>query len=301
MKQRIASLLIMLGAVVALYAQSYTVYSVTGDAKLQKGKQMVALTPRMELEAQSSILIERESAVIVLDQHNNKMYSFTSTGKHRVDELVEMVKSHAKSVSKQYMSFIVKQLFSESSQKMSHPDTYMQVTAMSYRATSSDSMLLRRIIDAIQSADKNTEQMLGDPNNEMATDMDVSFELVSCESGLTVKDHAEQNMGCYVRVNNPTDELLYVNLLNIDKQGNKYLVLPVDEAASCAHLIVPPLSTISFKSEPFVFTNGTSDEMFLLVATEEPVDFSILMSPIKAQQHGQRLKLGLKRNFYHVY
>ena len=299
MKPRILTLLMLICAAFTVSAQSYTVYSVTGTAKLAKGKQLIALSPRTELDAQSSIYIERESAVTVLDQHNNKMYSFTSAGQHKVGELVTKVEKHAKSVSKQYMSFMMKQLFSEGSQKMSHPDTYMQVTAMSYRSTSADSMLLRRIVDALQPSGKEAEQVLGDPTCELSTDLDVSFELISCESGLTVKDHAEQNMGCYVRVSNNTDQLLYVNLLNIDRQGNKYLVLPVDAAASCAHLIVPPTSTISFKSEPFIFNTGTSEEMYLLVATEEPVDFSILMSPIKAQQ-GKKLKLGLQRNFYHV-
>ena len=86
-------------------------------------------------------------------------------------------------------------------------------------------------------------------------------------------------------------------VLDIDENGGKYLVLPVDEAALCAHLLVPPESTVSFTSEPFEFMDAKSKEAFLLVATEEPVDFSILMSPIRGNG-GKPLKSGLYRNIY---
>jgi hypothetical protein len=161
-------------------------------------------------------------------------------------------------------------------------------------------MLIRRIVESLPPAEGlTTEQLLCNPANTLQTDMDVRFELVSCDTGFEIKDKVEGNTGSYVRVHNNTEEALYVNVLNIDRQGNKYLILPVDEAATCAHLLVPPMSTVSFKSEPFIFSEEPSEEAFILIATQDPVDFSILMNPIKGGK-GKSMKSGLSRKHYRV-
>ena len=49
------------------------------------------------------------------------------------------------------------------------------------------------------------------------------------QTGRPVGAHVAPNTACYVRVKNNTSEPLYVNVLNIDTQGNKYMVLPMDE------------------------------------------------------------------------
>lgn len=283
-----------------IQAQTYTVYSVIGSAKIVTGKNAVLLQPRKQLSADTRLLIEQESAVTLLDEKSMKMYSFATEGSHTVRQLVNMTKGGVKNLSKQYMSYLVKQLFSDGSQQMSHPDTYMQVTATSYRSATSDSMLLCRMAQLFPSVNGATvEQLLCVPDSKQETDMDVSFELVSCDTGFPMANSVKSNTGCYVRVHNKTDEAVYVNVLDIDEKGNKYLVLPVDSAATCAHLLVPPMSTVSFKSEPFIFSDEPVNETFVLVATQEPVDFSILMSPIR--RGGKKgMKSGVYRKFYRV-
>ena len=64
----------------SLMAQSYTVYSVIGSAKVQNGKQMVPLKPRKMVTAQTKIQIGEESAVTIIDEQNAKLYSFTLKG-----------------------------------------------------------------------------------------------------------------------------------------------------------------------------------------------------------------------------
>lgn len=282
-----------------MQAQTYTVYSVIGSAKIVKGKSTIQLQPRKQLSTDTHLLIERESAVTILDEKNAKMYSFATEGSHTVRQLVDMTRGSVKNISKQYMSYLVKQLFSDGSQYMSHPDTYMQVTATSYRSATSDSMLLCRMTQLLSGANGTVEQLLCSPNSKQETDMDVSFELVSCDTGFPISNNVKSNTGGYVRVHNKTNEAVYVNVLDIDDKGNKYLVLPVDSAATCAHLLVPPMSTVSFKSEPFIFSDEPANETFVLIATLEPVDFSILMNPI---YHGGNngMKSGIYRNFYHV-
>ena len=301
MTNKLLSVLIaLLLSTTALHAQTYTVYSIVGNARIVDGKKTVPLTVRKQLNKDSRLYIGTESAVTLIDEKRSKLDSLSQEGSHTIEQLISKSQGKSKSVSKQYMSYLVKQLFSDASQKMSHPDTYMQVTATSYRSATSDSMLMSRLTQHLSGkAGLTAEQLLCAADNKLPSDFDVSFELVSCDTGFTLDNTVQGNTGSYVRVHNNTDELLYVNVLDIDEQGNKYLVLPVDEAASCSHLLVPPMCTVSFKSEPFVFSEDPMKETFILVATQEPVDFSILMNPISAGSV-KPMKSGICRQFYNV-
>ena len=333
MKNRIILFLLALLPLSAV-AQSYTVYSVVGTVRWHNGKTMVPLKARKVLSAQNRVQIGEESAVTVIDEKNAKMYSFTSPGTNTVADLIKNLKGNSKSLSKQYLSYVVKQLFSDDSEKMSHPNTYMQATATAYRSTSNDSLLLNQLgrllggsaaqpvagglpatdpaAPAVGGFPANTttpaaspagstslESLLIDPKTPVSTDYDVQFELIDCTPGLPLDDHIAPNTSCYLRVTNRTPELLYMNLLDIDRQGNKYLVLPMDAAATCAHLLVPAMSTVSFKAEPFIFGDEPSDETLLLMAVREPVDFSIVMDTIKTGGQST-MRVGLNRRFYQV-
>lgn len=300
MNNRLLCFLWMLLVASSLSAQDYTVYSVIGSAKIVNGKNATVLQPRKLLTADSRLLIEPESAVTLLDEKNNKMYSFAAEGSHTVKQLIGMTKNNVKNISKQYMSYLIKQLFADASHQMTHPDMYMQAMASSYRSSTNDSLLLCRIAQMFpEEGETSIEQLLCLPEIKIETDMNVHFELISCETGLAIDKNVKANTGSYLRVHNRTENIVYVNVLDIDDRGNKYLVLPMDSAATCAHLLVPPMSTISFKADPFIFSEEPMKETFLLIATEEPVDFSILMNPIR--RSGKRtLKSGLYRSFYLV-
>ena len=307
MKNRIILFLLALLPLSAV-AQSYTVYSVVGTARWHNGKTMVPLKARKVLSAQNRVQIGEESAVTVIDEKNAKMYSFTSPGTNTVAELIKNLKGNSKSLSKQYLSYVIKQLFSDDSEKMSHPNTYMQATATAYRSTSNDSLMLNQLGHLLGAATTPAvspagsaplDSLLIDPATPVSTDYDVQFELIDCTTGLPLDDHIAPNTSCYLRVTNRTPELLYMNLLDIDRQGNKYLVLPMDAAATCAHLLVPAMSTVSFKAEPFIFGDEPSDETLLLMAVREPVDFSIVMDTIKTGGQST-MRVGLNRRFYQV-
>ena len=291
--------LIILMLTIGLCAQaaSYVVYSVVGDVKIFDGKKNVTLTARKSVTDMSKLIIDAESAVTVLDEVHSKMYSFTTPGTNTVKQLIAKAKA-PKNLSKQYLSYMVKQLFSKESKNLSHPSTYMQATATSYRATSKDSFLLNKLEAIFMKRSGNSvESSLIQPQNKVESDLDVSFELISCATGLPVDRNVDVATSCYIRVTNSTDDPLYVNVLDVDANGNKYLVLPVDEAATCSHQFVPGNSTVSFKAEPFEFSEPKSKETFLLIATEEPVDFSILMNPIRGNG-GSTMKSGIYRMFY---
>ena len=280
-------------------AQSYTVYSVVGSARWHNGKTMVPLKARKVVSDQTTLQLGDESAVTVIDEKNAKMYSFTSPGVNTVGNLVKGLKGRSKNLSKQYLSYVVKQLFSDDSEKMSHPNTYMQATATAYRSSSNDSLLLNQLGHLLGGTTTSLDSLLIDPKTSVATDYDIQFDLVDCTTGMVLDGTIAPNTSCYLRVTNRTADLLYMNLLDIDKQGNKYLVLPMDAAATCAHLLVPAMSTVSFKAEPFIFGDEPSDETLVLMAVREPVDFSIVMDTMKTGGKST-MQVGLNRRFYQV-
>lgn len=70
----------------------------------------------------------------------------------------------------------------------------------------------------------------------------------------------------------------------------------MDEDATCANLLVPANATVGFKADPFITADSPSVDSFVLIATESPVNFSILMNDITpGQADGSRVKVGVAR------
>lgn len=280
-------------------AQKYLVYSVVGKAYLQQGSRFVPLPAHKYINKSSRLKITSESAVTILDEAKLKMYSFTREGTNTITDLLDLSSKRTKSLTKQYMSYLMKHIFDPKVQKMTHPDAYMQVTGTSYRAESADSMFMARIVELLAEGTMpggTPEQKITNPANKFISDYDVTLELIDTQTGKPLNDEIAANTPCYVRVKNNTEEALYVNVLNVDNKGNKYLVLPMDEEATCSNLLVPSKCTVGFKSEPFITSDIPSKDSFLLIATDEPVNFSILMNDITAGQYkGSKIRVGLSR------
>ena len=228
------------------------------------------------------------------------MYSLTRSGTGTVGDMVRSASKSAKSLSARFISYVMKEITTSKSQKRLHPDTYLQATGSSFRSTQKDSVLLTTLCKKLPISDNSSaERLIFDEWTNIKSDLDVSFELISCLTNTPIGEDIAEETSCYVRVKNNTNDLLYVNVLNIDASGDKYLVLPVDEASLCAHLAVPAGSVISFIEDPFIFSGSSACETFMLVALQEPLDFSILMSPITSTG-SKVIPLGINRKFYSV-
>ena len=301
MNKLLIYLFVAIFPVMGIHAQSYTVYSVTGRVTMAGNKSSPrSVKPRSVLRDADRITIGMESAVTIIDEKNNRMHSLTLQGTDNVRSLIIKEKNKTKNLSREYVSYLVKQLFSKGSMSTSHPGTYMHATATSFRATSNDSLLVNRIVgyvvQQVTMVGFSPEEALYLDPREIGTDFNVEFDLISHETGEPVASETASATSCYIRVKNKEAFPIYVNILNIDKDGTKYLVLPVDEAALCAHLLVPPETTVRFMEDPFILPDDVSKEMFMLVATQEPVDFSILMNPMKIGNAGV-MRVGIHRKF----
>ena len=69
MTNKLLSVLIaLLLSTTALHAQTYTVYSIVGNARIVDGKKTVPLTVRKQLNKDSRLYIGTESAVTLIDE-----------------------------------------------------------------------------------------------------------------------------------------------------------------------------------------------------------------------------------------
>lgn len=277
-------LIIPFERMVAQSARSYLVYSVIGDVYVAKGQQKTRVSPRKQISSSDILIMAKGAALNLLDESSSALCSVTSVGKMMLAEMLKKQKSVPQSLSKQYFSYLMKQLFNKGSQSMSHPNSYMQTTGTSYRSTNTDSVFVTSLLQKIPETSGNFESSIVQKNVFPITDMNVSFSIISCSTGLPIPENVMVDESCYLSVSNATDKPLYVNVLDLGADGSKYLLLPVDSASSCAHLLVPGQSVVDFKSEPFIFGKGSKDETFVLFAVETPIDFSILMNPIAVKE-----------------
>ena len=192
--KRLLMLVTALLVTATISAADYLVYSVVGTAKIYEGSKTVALNARKTLTTASKLVIGKESAVTVIDEVNSKMYSFTTEGTNTVSALLKAAKA-PKNLSKQYLSYMVKQLFSKESKNLSHPSAYMQATATSYRATARDSFLLNRLASMAEMT-ASVESSLIQPKNLLSSDLDVRFDLVSCETGEPINPEVDVFTNC---------------------------------------------------------------------------------------------------------
>lgn len=302
-RKQILAFAVLLSAMLlsaSAFAQSYLIYSVTGRVSmLQSGKSVKPIAGK-HLSANQSVNIGKESALILIDTKKNKMFSLTRPSTGKVGEMVRNASPESKNVTSRFIAYVKKEITTSGSQKRLHPDTYLQATGSSYRSTRKDSVLLTSICNKLPITGNSTaEDLIFDEGTNIESDMDVSFELVESLSNKPIGEDVAEETCCYVMVKNNTDNLLYVNVLDVDAAGDKYLVLPVDAASLCAHLAVPAGSVVSFIEEPFIFSGSSACETFMLVASREPIDFSILMSPI-ASSGKKVMPLGISRKFYSI-
>lgn len=271
-------LLITPNVLFAVNNNLYVVYSVIGNVYKINGNSISNLRPRMQVESSTMVMIPKGSAITIIDRTGGKMYSMAKIGTSDVGSLIQSVVT-PKSLSKQYLGYLIKQLFNKDTEKLVHPNAYMQSTATSFRSETKDSLFLESVSNLIKSgADKNIEKMLCDQNTILFTGYNVRFDIISCATDMPISGIVAEGESCYLRICNKSTTPLFCNVVNIDTLSKKSLLLPVDSAMTCANLLVPENGEVDFKSEPFIFSSAKSKEAFLLFATEEPVDFSILLS-----------------------
>lgn len=277
---RIFFIIVFLSFYSTIHAQEFVTYSVAGNVYNEK---KIRLKPGDILSKNTKIDIRKESAIFIIDKTNNKMYSLKSEGVNPIKKLIEDSNTSIKSLTKVFCRHMLSQIINHN---YSDKDpNYLSGAAAVYRADKNNTKLFNRIMNFKKNVKPENlidYQYLMMDSCEISTDYDVSFSLSE-----------EVNGKYFFTIKNSTNRMLYVNILHINDGGERKLIFPVDNSLTGIGNIIPAMSTIAFSEYEFSYDRFKKN-LFLLVASEEMIDFPSLLSPIEADGN-EEIKLGLKR------
>ena len=133
---------------VSASAQKYVVYTVTGDVTKLIGKKIVKVSAKQTLEELVLLNIPSGSKLVLLDEANSKLCTIKVSGKGTIKDLLNKTGNTSKSISAQYLSYMLKR-----NQASPDKNTYMQTTAAAYRDVDS---LFFNVTDSIPLLSKDS-------------------------------------------------------------------------------------------------------------------------------------------------
>jgi hypothetical protein len=245
-------------------AQDLYVYSVIGKVEKKVDNEWQPLRKREKLLEKDIVRVLDNSALSIMDRQNEKVYSVSKTSEKAVQDIIGGIKDKQGSVSGQLFSHMSKSLFNGEADKITHT-----AAGCTYRGDIIENDIAKTIF-AKQKGD--SIQKIDNAN----TDYAVAFELIGRNNNRIITNKAAVEEQAFFRIKNNSDKPLYVNVLDIDSNGEMYVCLPTDDAQTMAHLLIPPHSVVDLKEYPIEFTDPKGEDCLLLIATEVPFDLRII-------------------------
>lgn len=244
-------------------AQNLIVYNVTGSAEKQEGAAWKALTRRQVLQEGDVVRVGENSALSILDKGTSKVYALKQGSAQKVAALIAGIKENQNSASGKYFDHMVGSLFNGNSSATSH-----NAAGCSYRGASIENDMARTL------AFKQANNALAGISNA-TTDYQVNFDVIDRQSGSIIKD-AYIGKEAFFRVTNSSEVDLYVNIIDVNQEGELYDCLPIDEGMTASHLLIPAQSTVDLRDYPIAFSEPAGTDHLLLLAYPEPFDLRIV-------------------------
>mgnify|MGYP003513602908 CR=1 FL=1 len=257
----VASMLIM---AVATYAGNLFVYSVTGSVERKAGNAWQTLTKRAELQESDVVRVKDGASLSIIDKSAQKIYATGAVDGKSVGTIIKEQGS-ASSASTQFVAHAVKSLFNgNGTDNISH-----SAAGCTYRGDRAPR--LNRHAESAKSilAKKNSEAQFNVSNEK--SDFGVSFDLVDPKTGEIVVA-AKAGREVYFRVKNNSSKILYVNVIDVASNGEMAECLPIDDAQTLSHLLIPANCVIDLEDYPIELTYPLGTDNLVLVASEVPYD-----------------------------
>ena len=248
-------------------AQSLYVYSIIGKAEVLQGNDWVKLEKRAKLSSKDNIRVGENSALSLLDRDAEKIYSIPETTGD-VSKIIESLKDKQQNVSSQFFQHAMRSMFNGGSDKISH-----SAAGCTYRGDEVEFDISRSIQQKLNGA------KMDEISNEK-TDYSISFEVIKRNTKEKVEGNANIGEQSFFRIKNNSNKPMYVNILDIDAQGKRVVCLPMDDAQTMAHLLIPANCTIDLTDYSTEFTESKGTDCMILVAAENPFDLRMVSNKI---------------------
>lgn len=258
MRKIILMMLMSLCSIMFVGAQDIYVYSIIGSAEKQENGKWVPLQKRNPLDVKDIVRVANNSALSFIDRKAEKIYSISQTNGKSVGELIAAYKGK-QSFASNFVSHASKSLFNGGSDRISH-----EAAGCTYRGDIVENDIAKSILL------KHKGVALGSMDNAK-TDYAISFDVLDRESK-NVLDAVKVDGQAIFRIKNNSDVPLYVNILDVNEAGEKFVCLPIDDATTMSHLLIPANCTIDLAAHPIEFTEPKGVDNLILIATEVPYD-----------------------------
>lgn len=242
-----------------LFAQDIYVYSVIGTAEKKEDGKWVSLQKRDQLNLKDVIRVSDNSALSIIDRKAEKIYSIPQTNSQSLEALIAAYKGK-QSYASNFVSHASKSLFNGGSDRISH-----DAAGCTYRGDIVENDIAKAIITKLNGSDMSLF-------DNAKTDYAVTFEILDRKTKEVLNSVVAIDSQAIFRIKNNSDVPLYVNILDINQDNEKEICLPIDDATTLSHLLIPANCTIDLVSYPVEFSEPKGTDNLLLIATEIPYD-----------------------------
>ena len=243
---------------VAAMAQLYA-YAINGSAQIQREGLSRDVFVADVLLDDDLLSTEEYGYIVILDRKNNKKYSLQSSFPQSVRSLIASQGAKAQTLPKEYIQGLYVRLVGYESGDATAPQNSEGTT---YRSESIDLNIAHTL------AKKTTTET-------------VDFLLLDQHTLQPVR-RVQEGQNIVLQIENRSDAPLYTNIIDVDPEGNEYVLLPVSASDSLSDVYIPPYSKIRLNSHPISFApGGTSDEL-TLIAHAKPFNISHVIEMAQA-------------------
>lgn len=246
--------------------ESYTVYSVHGNVTEHTVEGNIPLCARdTHLTDESQIIIGKGGSLTLFLQESRELVSVNEYGRQRLATLVSRHRDKGGNTWR-WVKSLVTSLFSADTPENTHRKL-LQSQGGSHRGDDEDKALLNAFAGFCH---------YGISDRKAA----VTFRLID-DNGSAITAPFDFDGLASAEVTNSTDQYMFVNIVAVSGQ-DRQLLLPVDPDADnncCAHLCIPPRSTVNMSELAFFPSLLPRDATLVLVASPVEVNFTILCSP----------------------
>lgn len=243
--KRIVLLMLALSVSFSANAQNLWVYSTNGKVEVFSGGNWSVPVPYQKLNPADSIRTSNGASVSLLDRQHDMLFSVQDQGSHSVESLVRNAQTKSKKQSKELISYLWNSLRGDN-----NVGAFYRPAGVVYR-------------------DDDVNSTIAAAVSSMTTNLPVEFDLLVEETGCLIGEMAKIGNTAVVRVRNHSPFDLFVNIIDVDANGNMAACFPINTAQQMSQLLIPSGSEVVLDSFPIIFSEPRGEDNLILVASPE--------------------------------
>ena len=257
MKQLLLSCLILVLVHLTAYPQNLWVYSFNGGIEIRSASGWKPAELYQRLSPSDSIRFGINASISILDRKNDKLYAIQKNHVASVEELLNEVSRHTNKQPKSVVSYLWQSLTGKN-------------TGNEFRSSA-----------GVVYRNDDVNYALASAVASSTSTFPVDFTLLDRETGCSVNETATVGNSALIQVNNHSAQDLFINVIDVDANGNMVPCIPVTSAQIMTQLFIPANSEVLLDSFPIVFTEPRGEDTLILVASPELFDAGVVVNALK--------------------